>query len=103
MPESIINEKDLAVDRHDGNVFVITMRKAPENRINSGYAQKMIAALNLIRTTVGPDSDGAVLTQGNDAKFWCTASLSPLAWSWRLTTKSDIPTDSQLGSRAGRR
>ncbi|WPG98073.1 Hypothetical protein R9X50_00085900 [Acrodontium crateriforme] len=72
MPESIINEKDLAVDRHDGNVFVITMRKAPENRINSAYAQKLIAAFNKIRSILGPNSEGAVITRGNDAKFWCT-------------------------------
>ena len=72
MSVSIINQPDLALDRHDGNIFVITMRKAPENRINSAYAQKLIAAFNLIRTTLGPDSEGAVITKGNDAKFWCT-------------------------------
>lgn len=71
MPESIINEPDLALDRH-GNIFVLTMRKAPENRINSAYAQKLISAYNTVRRLLGPDSDGAVITQGNDAKFWCT-------------------------------
>lgn len=76
MPESIINEPDLALDRHDGNVFVLTMRKAPENRINSAYAQKLIAAYNTVRKTLGPDSEGAVITKGNDAKFWCTVGLS---------------------------
>ncbi|KAF2158920.1 hypothetical protein M409DRAFT_61264 [Zasmidium cellare ATCC 36951] len=72
MPESIINEPNLALDRHDGNVFVLTMRKAPENRINSAYAQKLIAAYNTVRKILGPDSEGAVITKGNDAKFWCT-------------------------------
>ncbi|KAK3674818.1 hypothetical protein LTR78_005162 [Recurvomyces mirabilis] len=72
MPESIIDEQDLALDRHDGNVFVITMRKAPENRINSAYAQKLIGAFNTARKILGPDSEGAVITKGNDAKFWCT-------------------------------
>lgn len=72
MPQSIIADQDLALDRHDGNIFVITMRKAPENRINSAYAQKLIKTFNLIRETVGTDSDGAVITRGNDAKFWCT-------------------------------
>lgn len=72
MPTSYIDEPDLALDRHANNIFVITMRKAPENRIDSAYAQKLIRALNLVRTTLGPDSPGAVITKGNDAKFWCT-------------------------------
>jgi len=70
----LINEPTLALDRHDGNIFVITMRKAPENRLDSAYCQKLIAAFNLVRTTLGPDSEGAVITRGNDAKFWCTVS-----------------------------
>ncbi|KAM0716078.1 hypothetical protein Q7P37_008592 [Cladosporium fusiforme] len=69
---SIINEPDLALDRQAGNIFIITMRKAPENRINSAYAQKLIGAFNLVRKTLGTDSEGAVITRGNDAKFWCT-------------------------------
>ncbi|KAK5126628.1 hypothetical protein LTR85_009562 [Meristemomyces frigidus] len=72
MPDSIINESDLALDRYDGNIFVITMRKAPENRLNSAYAQKLIGAFNTVRKILGPDSDGAVITKGNDTKFWCT-------------------------------
>lgn len=72
MPESIINDTDLALDRYDGNIFVITMRKAPENRLNSAYAQKLIGAFNTVRKTLGSDSEGAVITKGNDTKFWCT-------------------------------
>ena len=77
MPQSIINEPNLALDRYDGNIFVITMRKAPENRLNSAYAQKLIAAFNEVRRLLGPDSEGAVITKGNDAKFWCTVRLRP--------------------------
>ncbi|CAK4030609.1 enoyl- hydratase isomerase family [Lecanosticta acicola] len=72
MPESIINEPDLALDRYDNGIFVLTMRKAPENRINSAYAQELIAAYNTVRRSVGEDAEGAVITKGNDAKFWCT-------------------------------
>ncbi|KAF2721855.1 ClpP/crotonase [Polychaeton citri CBS 116435] len=72
MPESIINESDLALDRHDSNIFVITMRKAPENRLNSKYAQKLIGAFRRIQEILGPGTEGAVITRGNDAKFWCT-------------------------------
>ena len=71
MPESIINESDLALDRYD-NIFVITMRKAPENRLNSAYAQKLIAAYHQVHKLLGDNSEGAVITKGNDAKFWCT-------------------------------
>merc|ERR1712070_834740 len=72
MAQSIVNDPDLALDRYDGNIFVITMRKAPENRLNSEYCQKLIRTFNTVRKTVGPDSEGAVITKGNDAKFWCT-------------------------------
>ncbi|GIZ39364.1 hypothetical protein CKM354_000275100 [Cercospora kikuchii] len=71
MPETVIDEKDLLLERYD-NVFVLTMRKAPENRINSAYAQKLIAAYNTVRMLLGEDAEGAVITKGNDAKFWCT-------------------------------
>ena len=81
MPESIIDESDLAVERYDGNVFVITMRRAPENRLNSAYAQKLMGAFNLIRRTLGKETEGAVITKGNDAKFWCTVSVSCVCYS----------------------
>ena len=74
MPESIINESTLALDRYDGNIFVITMRKAPENRLNSAYAQKLIGAFGQVRKILGTETEGAVITKGNDAKFWCTVS-----------------------------
>ena len=56
MTISIIDETDLALDRYDGNIFIITMRKAPENRLNSSYCQKLIRTRNLVRTTLGQDS-----------------------------------------------
>jgi hypothetical protein len=70
--ESIINEPTLSVDRYEGNVFVLTMKKKPENRIDSAYAQKLISAYNTIRKIVGENADGAVITRGSDEKFWCT-------------------------------
>ena len=71
MTESILSDPDLAVDRH-GQIFVITLRKAPENRLNSAYCQKLIAQFHRIQQLLGPNSEGAVITRGNDAKFWCT-------------------------------
>ena len=97
MATSVINEPDLALDRHDGNIFVITMRKGPENRLNSAYCQKLIAAFNLVRTTLGPDSEGAVITKGNDAKFWCT--VSPTNPPTSVLEEHDLKGSTQYKSR----
>ena len=69
----------------------ITMKKAPENRINMKFAQELIQALRLVEEKLGKDAEGAVIIKGekdlaclffeyitdlaflgNDAKFWCT-------------------------------
>lgn len=65
--------KDLTVDRHS-NVFVITLRKAPENRISTAFAQEIIRAFRDIERQLGRGSEGAVVTRGSDAKFFCTVS-----------------------------
>ncbi|KAL1845757.1 hypothetical protein Plec18170_009560 [Paecilomyces lecythidis] len=48
------------------------MQKPPENRLNSWYCQEMIRAYRAVEKLLGPGSEGAVITRGNDAKFWCT-------------------------------
>ncbi|KIW24777.1 uncharacterized protein PV07_10470 [Cladophialophora immunda] len=54
-------------------VHVITMRKAPENRLNQAYAQTIIAALRYIeRELMQPDAPGAVIISSFSDKFWCT-------------------------------
>ena len=55
-----------------GDVFVITMRRAPENRLNVQFCQELIKAYHDIQLELGPDSEGAVILQGSDAKFFCT-------------------------------
>ncbi|OJD23563.1 hypothetical protein ACJ73_05081 [Blastomyces percursus] len=67
----ISNFRKLSLSRH-GNVFVITMHKAPENRLNSWYCQEIIRAFHTVHRILGPDAEGAVITRGSDAKFWCT-------------------------------
>lgn len=73
--------ENLTVDRHEGNIFVLTMSKKPENRINSLYAQTIIRALRDIEQAInsshqrGPNGEGpagCVILRGSDAKFWCT-------------------------------
>jgi enoyl-CoA hydratase/carnithine racemase len=67
--------RNLSLERH-GSVFVLTMQKPPENRLNSLYCQEMIRAYRTVEKLLGPDSEGAVITRGNDAKFWCTVCVA---------------------------
>lgn len=75
MSTSIINDADLKLDRY-GQVFVITMCKAPENRLSKAYCQKLIRTFHRIQEILGAGVEGAVITKGNDAKFWCTVRVS---------------------------
>lgn len=63
--------KDLKLERH-GDIFVLTLCKPPENRLNRAFCQEIIRAFHYIQATLGPNSPGAVITRGSDAKFWCT-------------------------------
>ncbi|CAI7629935.1 unnamed protein product [Penicillium bialowiezense] len=63
--------RDLSIERY-GNVFVLTMQRPPENRLNSLYCQEMIRAYRTVERILGSGSEGAVITRGSDAKFWCT-------------------------------
>jgi enoyl-CoA hydratase/carnithine racemase len=63
--------QNLSIDCH-GNIFVITLQKPPENRLNTQFAQEIIRAFRDIEKQLGPDSEGAIITRGNDDKFWCT-------------------------------
>ena len=55
-----------------GNIFIITLQKPPENRLNKRFCQDIIKTFHYIQETLGPLSEGAVITRGNDAKFFCT-------------------------------
>ncbi|OBT71340.1 hypothetical protein VF21_09647 [Pseudogymnoascus sp. 05NY08] len=55
-----------------GNIFVITLQRPPENRLNSEFCQEIIKAFHTIQRILGPNSEGAVITRGHDAKYWCT-------------------------------
>ena len=59
-----------------GNVFIITLRKPPENRLNVACCQELIQAYHSIQKELGPDSEGAVILTGSDAKFFTTVSFS---------------------------
>jgi enoyl-CoA hydratase/carnithine racemase len=68
---SLLRSNNLSVDQH-GNVFVITLCKPPENRLSSPFCQEIINAFHFIQKTLGSNAEGAVITRGQDEKFWCT-------------------------------
>lgn len=53
-------------------MFVITMRRAPENRLNVQFCQELIRAFREVEKELGPGAEGAVILRGSDAKFFCT-------------------------------
>lgn len=63
--------KHIILERKDF-VFIVTLNRGPENRLTVDLCQEFIAALRYVQTTLGPDAPGALITKGNNAKFWCT-------------------------------
>ncbi|EXJ53610.1 uncharacterized protein A1O5_13177 [Cladophialophora psammophila CBS 110553] len=61
----------LTVERK-GDVFIITLRKPPENRLNIACCQELIRAYHSIREALGQDSEGAVVLTASRAKFFTT-------------------------------
>jgi Delta3-Delta2-enoyl-CoA isomerase len=70
-PSTLPRFESLTLTRTN-NIFIITLRKAPENRLTAAFCQEIIRAYNYIQRTLGPGSEGAVITRGSDEKFWCT-------------------------------
>lgn len=52
------------------------MKISPENRLTVEFCQEMIAVLGSIRKVLGAYSDGAVITRGNNMKFFCTVGAT---------------------------
>ena len=65
----------LGVERK-GDIFIITLKKPPENRLNVACCQELINAYHSIQKELGPDAEGAVVLTGSDAKFFTTVSLT---------------------------
>jgi len=63
--------KNLSLERRS-NVFILTLQKPPENRLNSAFCQEIIRAFHYVQKTLGPGSEGALITRGQGEKFWCT-------------------------------
>jgi enoyl-CoA hydratase/carnithine racemase len=69
--------QNLRLERR-GDVFILTLKKPPENRLTSQFCQVIIQALNDVRKELGPNAPGAVIIQGDDTKFFCTVRYSVL-------------------------
>ena len=68
-----MSSKDFSVSRH-GNIFVITLHRAPENRLNMAMCQALKRAFHDIQQQLEPGSEGAVITRGSDLKYFTTVS-----------------------------
>lgn len=81
------HSSDFTVDR-TGDVFIITLHRAPENRLNSALCQQLIRTFHNIQEQLGPGSEGAVITRGYDTKFFSTVRnlLSSLTESLGLSS-----------------
>jgi len=55
-----------------GQVFIITLQRGEQNRLNTNLCNQVIKAFHHVQRTLGTDSEGAVITRGHNAKFWCT-------------------------------
>lgn len=67
----------IKVVRQGGDgIFVITLQKAPENRLDVACCQELIRAYHNIQRALGSDSEGAVILRGDNAKFFCTVRQS---------------------------
>ncbi|KAK3684525.1 hypothetical protein LTR37_020200 [Vermiconidia calcicola] len=58
--------------KRKGDVFVITLQKPPENRLDSEACQELIRAYRHVEKELGQEADGAVILRGSDAKFFTT-------------------------------
>jgi enoyl-CoA hydratase/carnithine racemase len=57
-----------------GKIYIITLKISDENRLTSTYCQEIIRAFHDIQRQIGKDAEGAVVTRGNNDKFFCTVS-----------------------------
>jgi hypothetical protein len=61
----------LTLERSAGNVYIITLSRKAENKLNGVFCQEIIRAFHTIHRELGSSSEGAVITRGSNEKFWC--------------------------------
>ena len=63
--------KYLSIERK-GDVFIITLEKPPENRLDVAACQELVQAYRQAERELGQDSDGAVILRGTGERFFTT-------------------------------
>lgn len=65
------NFKYISLERKR-DIYIVTLQKPPENRLNVAACQELILAYRYIEVQLGRNTEGAVILRGNDAKFFTT-------------------------------
>jgi enoyl-CoA hydratase/carnithine racemase len=61
----------LTVKKSPGNIYIITLSRKAENKLNGAFCQELIQAFHTIHRELGSSTEGAVITRGSNEKFWC--------------------------------
>lgn len=74
-----------------GAIYIVTLKKPPQNRLTTGLCQALIDTYRqiekeLLRESTQPE--GAVILRGNDNKFFCTV-LDVLCFAGKLQSNSE--------------
>lgn len=66
--------KFISVERkgRESNVFVVTLKKPPENRLNVAACKELVQAYHSIQNELGHDTAGAVILTSESNKFFTT-------------------------------
>jgi Delta3-Delta2-enoyl-CoA isomerase len=63
--------KYLSIERK-GDIFIITLQKPPENRLDVEACQELIRAYRSVERELGQDTEGAVILRGAGSRFFTT-------------------------------
>lgn len=95
-----LSQELLSVEQK-GQIFILTLRNGEDNQLSLTLCKETLAALDYIQEQLGLESEGALIIQGNNPKFFTNvSSIAPRHCSLRrLPTDTILPTGSQ--SRRG--
>lgn len=66
----------LSIERK-GQIFILTLQNGEDNELNLALSKQILAALDHIQEQLDSESEGALIVQGNNAKFFCNVSSIP--------------------------
>jgi enoyl-CoA hydratase/carnithine racemase len=68
-----LSQELLSVERK-GQIFILTLRNGEDNKLSLALCNEILAALDYIQEQLGLESEGALIIQGNNAKFFTNVS-----------------------------